>query len=132
MRENKCHFDPEHPPHKEMKKPHIKLDIGDTCINKKNIDPVDLLFIAEKTIGQYPENWIHVYTDGSAFKGTVNAGYGSRIQFPDKTCEELFDSCGAQRSNFEAEAEAIDASLQYISTTFNQKTKTSEQHCYLF
>ena len=123
MRENKCHFDPEHPPHKEMKKPHIKLDIGDTCINKKNIDPVDLLFIAEKTIEQYPENWIQVYTDGSAFKGTVNAGYGSRIQFPDKTCEELFDSCGAQRSNFEAEAEAIDASLQYISTTFNQKTK---------
>ena len=49
-----------------MKKTHIRLDIGDTCINKKNID---LLFTAEKTvIGHYPEDLIHVYADGSAFK----------------------------------------------------------------
>ena len=105
-REQKCIFDQNHPPHKEMRKAHIKLDIDGTCSNKKDTDPVDLLLSAERTIGQYPEEWIHIYTDGSAFKGTVNAGYGSRIQFPDKTCEELFDSCGAHRTN--AEAEAID------------------------
>ena len=122
-REQKCIFDQNHPPHKEMRKAHIKLDIDGTCSNKKDTDPVDLLLSAERTIGQYPEEWIHIYTDGSAFKGTVNAGYGSRIQFPDKTCEELFDSCGAHRSNFEAEAEAIDTSLKHISKTFSQKTK---------
>ena len=86
-----------------------------TCSKKKDTDPVDLLIAAEQTIGQYPEDEIHVYTDGSAFKGTVNAGYGARIQYPDRTCEELFDACGAQCSNFEAEAEAIKASLDHIS-----------------
>ena len=35
----------------------------------------------------------------------------------------MFDSCGAHRSNFEAEAEAIDTSLKHISKTFSQKTK---------
>ena len=42
------------------------------------------------------------------------------------TCEELFDACGAQCSNFEAEAEAIKASLDssdHISQAFRQKTK---------
>ena len=53
----------------------------------------------------------------------MNAGYGSRIQYPDKTSEELYDSCGAHRSNFEAEAEAIDTSLKHISKTFSTKTK---------
>jgi len=121
--EYKCIFDHDHPPHKEMKKPHINLNIRGTHTSKKDTDPVDLLFSAQETIEQYPENWIHIYTDGSAFKGTVNAGYGSRIQYPDQTSEELFDSCGAQRSNFEAEAEAIDASLQNISKHFRDKTK---------
>ena len=107
-----------------MKKPHINLNIRGTHTSKKDTDPVDLLFSAQETIEQYPENWIHIYTDGSAFKGTVNAGYGSRIQYPDQTSEELFDSCGAQRSNYEAEAEAIDASLLNISKHFRDRTKT--------
>ena len=122
-REMKCIFDQNLPPHKEMKKPLINLNLINTCSKKKDTDPVDLLIAAEQTIGQYPEDEIHVYTDGSAFKGTVNAGYGARIQYPDRTCEELFDACGAQCSNFEAEAEAIKASLDHISQAFRQKTK---------
>ena len=35
IRENKCHFDPEHPPHKEMKKPHIKLDLEKHASTKR-------------------------------------------------------------------------------------------------
>ena len=123
-REIKSLFDHDHPPYKEMNRSHINLNIRGTCTSKKDTDPVDLLFSAQETIEQYPENWIHIYTDGSAFKGTVNAGYGARIQYPDRTSEELFDSCGAQRSNFEAEAEAIDASLQNITKHFRDKTKT--------
>ena len=63
--------------------------------------------IAQRTIDSYPETWIHIYTDGSAFKGTMNAGYGARVQFPDQTREELFESCGAHSSNYEAEARAM-------------------------
>ena len=54
----------------------------------------------------------------SAFKGTINAGYGSRIQHPDRTCDELFDSCGTHCSNFDAEALAIEASLHHLLNTF--------------
>ena len=78
---------------------------------------------AQRTIDTYPDEWIHIYTDGSAFKGTMNAGYGARVQYPDQTREELFESCGAHASNYEAEATAIEASLQHISNIFKQKVK---------
>ena len=68
----------------------------------------------QKTILDYPSDWIHVYTDGSALKGVVNAGYGARIEYPDGTCEEIFNPCGALCSNFEAEALAIEVSLHQI------------------
>ena len=43
-----------------------------------------------------------------------------------KTCEEMFDSCGADRSNYEAEAKAIDASLCNISKHFTEGTKAKK------
>ena len=55
-REIKCIFDHDHPPHKEMKKPHINLNIRGTRTSKKDTDPVDLLFSAQETIEQYPHN----------------------------------------------------------------------------
>ena len=78
---------------------------------------------ALSTIDKYPDEWIHIYTDGSASQGTTNAGYGSRIQFPDQTCEEHFDSCGKFCSNYEAEAKAIETSLTVVSNIFNQNIK---------
>ena len=66
----------------------------------------------------YSDEWIHIYTDGSAFKGTMNAGYGSRIQYPDHSTDELFNPCGIHCSNFEAEAIAIEASLHHLSNIF--------------
>ena len=118
-------FDQDLPPHKELQKPQINVNL-DTCFNKKDSDPAELLIAAQRTIDKYPEDCIHVYTDGSAFKGTKNAGYGSRMQHPDKTCEEIFDSCGADRSNYEAEAKAIDASLCNISKHFTEGTKAKK------
>ena len=124
-RECESLFDQDLPPHRELQKPQINLQL-DTCFNKKDSDAAELLIAAERTIDKYPEDCIHVYTDGSAFKGTKNAGYGSRIQHPDKTCEEIFDACGSDRSNYEAEAEAIQASLQNISKHFKDKTKAKK------
>ena len=115
-------FDHEHPPNIQILSPTIKIDLIQN-ISKKNTDVVSLMNIAQRTIDSYPETWIHIYTDGSAFKGTMNAGYGARVQFPDQTREELFESCGAHSSNYEAEARAIEASLHHISNIFTEKVK---------
>ena len=117
-------FDQEHPPNIKTTTPIIKTSLIED-INKKNSDVVSLMYAAQRTIDSYPDEWIHIYTDGSAFKGTMNAGYGARVQFPDQTREELFESCGAHSSNYEAEAKAIDASLHHISNIFQQKVKQS-------
>ena len=124
-RECQSLFDQDLPPHKELQMPQINLQL-DTWFNKKDSDPAELLLAAQRTIDKYPEDCIHIYTDGSAFKGTKNAGFGSRIQHPDKTCEEIFNSCGTNSSNYEAEAKAIDASLQNIAKHFKDKTKAKK------
>ena len=124
-RECQSLFDQDLPPHKELQMPQINLQL-DTCFNKKDSDPAELLLAAQRTIDKYPEDCIHIYTDGSAFKGTKNAGFGSRIQHPDKTCEEIFNSCGTNSSNYEAEAKAIDASLQNVAKHFKDKTKAKK------
>ena len=121
-REPLSHFDHEHPPNIEILPPTIKTHLIQD-LNKQNSDAVSLMNAAQRTIDSYPDEWIHIYTDGSAFKGTINAGYGARVQFPDQTCEELSDSCGAHSSNYEAEAKAIEASLQHISNLFSQTVK---------
>ena len=54
----------------------------------------------------------------------MNAGYGACVQFPDQAREEIFESCGAHSSNYEAEARAIEASLHHISNIFTQKVKS--------
>ena len=70
----------------------------------------------EDTISTYPEDWIHVYTDGSAFKATTNAGWGAWICFPNGSSTELFDACGATCSNYEAEIQGIQAALNHLQT----------------
>ena len=61
-----------------------------------------------------------IYTDGSAFKGIINAGYGARIEYTDSDCDEIAEPCGAHCSNYEAEAFAIDAALDKLKETFDQ------------
>ena len=73
-----------------------------------------------QTIQDYPESWIHIYTDGSAMKGTVNAGLGARIEYPNQSYEEISNPCGSLCSNFEAEALAMKAA---ISKTANNPEK---------
>ena len=95
-------FDHEHPPNIQILSPTIKIDLIQN-ISKKNTDVVSLMNIAQRTIDSYPETWIHIYTDGSAFKGTMNAGYGARVQFPDQTREELFEFSGAHSMRLKQE-----------------------------
>ena len=62
-RECESLFDQDLPPHRELQKPQINLQL-DTCFNKKDSDAAELLIAAERTIDKYPEDCIHVYTEG--------------------------------------------------------------------
>ena len=67
-----------------------------------------------------------MYTDGLAMKGTVNAGYGAKIYYPEGKSEEISNPCGALCSNFEAETLAIEAALHQIKQRYiaNNTSKT--------
>ena len=107
----------ENPPHIQLQLPEIKLELKHQDVNKKS-DPVTLKLATEDTIISYPQNWIQIYTDGSAFKTTINAGYGSWIVLPDDTSHEISQPCGSMCSNFEAETMGIKAAVEYINTLF--------------
>ena len=104
------------PPHKITKIPTIRKRLFNGA-NKKS-DPNILKLGALETIDSYPNSWVHTYTDGSAFKATINAGYGAKIIYPTGNSEEIFDSCGAFCSNYVAEQEAISKACLKIQKSF--------------
>ena len=79
---------------------------------------MDLYNLGTRTIMSYPDSFHQIYTDGSAFKGTTKAGCGARIEYSDKTCDELSEPCGLYCDNFEAEALALQHVLQKMTETF--------------
>ena len=82
---------------------------------------MDLQTIGNKTIQTYPDNFHHIYTDGSAFKGSLKAGCGARIEYSDKQCDELSEPCGTHCDNFEAEVLAIRHAIAKLSQAFESK-----------
>ena len=118
------------PPNRTILKPIINLDLIEK-VSKKHTDPVELNYLGIRTILTYPENYVVIYTDGSAFKGTINAGYGARIEYADQACDEISEPCGALCSNYEAEALAIKASLQKVRDKF-ESDPSKKEHCVIF
>ena len=57
------------------------------------------------------EEWIRVYTDGSAEKAVVNGGSGVYIEMPDQKTIESSIPTGTHCSNYKAELEAIREAL---------------------
>ena len=112
-----CPVSQELPPNRIILKPNIKLDLIEK-ISKANTEQVDLYNLGTRTIMSYPDSFHQVYTDGSAFKGTTKAGCGARIEYSDKTCDELSEPCGLYCDNFEAEALALQHVLQKMTETF--------------
>ena len=106
------------PPHRNLKTPIIKQNLlgGET----KKSDPNCLKASALETIDQYSREWIHIYTDGSAFKATINAGYGAIIHHPKGEKEEIYSPCGSFCSNFVAEKEAIIEALKHVTNSFEK------------
>ena len=75
---------------------------------------------AQETVLSYPETWTHVYTDGSAEEATKNAGWGVWILKPDGNTVEMFDACGADSSNYEAEVSALSNALDHLQKEFDE------------
>ena len=104
------------PPNINLNPPEIRLTIKGN-VSKKD-DPTEILRAALETIDSYSDTWIHVYTDGSAFRGTSKAGYGVLIHYPDGSSGKFSGACGEHASNYIAEIAAIETSLHYIKTYF--------------
>ena len=113
-------FDSSYQYDQDKKHPKIKTrlikDIG-----KKESNPLDLMNAALRTIDKFPDDWVHIYTDGSATSGTRNAGYGARVIFPDKTLKDLSGPCGVYCTNYDAESIAMEKALLTVSDAFNDK-----------
>ena len=108
------------PPHTELQPPEIRTSLKDKQVNKKT-DLLELKTAADDTIADYPIEWIHAYTDGSAFKATVNAGYGVWIGFPDGNTKEMFAACGSTCSNYDAELKGILSAVESLHATFKKQ-----------
>ena len=106
------------PPFMPLKQATIRPKLIDN--SSKKTDPLALKLSALETIDAYPKDWIHSYTDGSAFKATINAGYGAVIYFPDGTKEEILYPCGSVCSNYIAEQLAIHSAITYIHNAFDR------------
>ena len=110
------------PPWMEIKQPLIKTSLLDASINKSS-DPNALKLCALETIDSYPASAIHAYTDGSAFKGTIFAGFGIYLKFPDRTFYKFSDACGMYCSNFEAEIAALKSAIEHCHLSFEQEER---------
>ena len=105
------------PPHLSLQKPEIKQTLLDKS-NKKTY-PIALKSSALETIDSFPPSWVHSYTDGSAFKATINAGYGAVINLPNGERKEIFNSSGSFCSNYIAEQHAITNTINHITYHFD-------------
>ena len=113
-------FDINNNPSRIFQLPTIKQQLVENV--KKKDETAFLRSIALETIDTYPKEWIHIYTDGSASQGTTNAGYGSLVLFPDGSTSNLYNSCGKFSSNYEAEATAINESINYVAALFENNS----------
>ena len=129
-RECNAYFSKDLPPNENILTPQINLCLIEE-VSKVKTDPVELYQIGIKTIMSYPDNIHQVYTDGSAFKGTINAGCGARIEFKDKTCNELSEPCGTLCGNYEAEIFGLKHALENLKETFENQPQKKRRLCHL-
>ena len=118
------HFCNKIPPNLELHSAQVETKLVED-VSKKVTEPNELLRIGHQTINTYPIDSTYVFTDGSAFKGTVNAGYGARIDYPNGSTDEISEACGNLCSNFEAEVFAIQSALLRIKETFQNNHELS-------
>ena len=100
----------------------IRTALIDPVVNKETPLPI-LRSTALETIDSYPASAVQAFTDGSAFKATVYAGFGVHLKFPDGSFENMSEPCGNICSNYVAEVKAITAAIEYTHKQFEQGKK---------
>ena len=100
-------------PHLILRKPYLRKTLLDKC--NKDFNSMVLKASALETIDSYSSTWVHSYTNGSAFKATINAGYGTVINLPNWDKKEIYNSCGSFCSNYIAEQQAITNAAEHIN-----------------
>ena len=65
------------PPWQHLHQPKIVTSLLDKKKIAKEAEPNILKLCTQETVNSYSTSAIHAYTDGSAFKATINAGFGS-------------------------------------------------------
>ena len=108
------------PPGTTLRKAVIKTTLLDPSLNK-NSDPLTLKQGSLETVDSYSNVPIHVYTDGSAFKATINAGAGVLMKYPDGTKIKSSTPCGQYCSNYTAEIKAMDKAVDTLHSQFSDK-----------
>ena len=104
-------------PWSHLEVPVIKTTLLDEKVNK-NSDHHTLRMCSIETINSYPTSWLHTYTDGSASKGTMKAGFGVHMIFPDGRTFDHSDACGELCSNYEAEILALSCAAELFFQFF--------------
>ena len=92
--------------------------------SKSAMNPSDISTKAKSTIEKYypKQEWVRLYTDGSATDAIKNGGGGVFTEWLDgSTTSDAFPT-GATCSNYKAEAEALILALNLIKSTPNSKT----------
>ena len=88
------------------------------------MNPSDISTKAKSTIEKYypKQEWVTLYTDGSATDAIKNGGEGVFTEWLDgSTTSDAFPT-GATCSNYKAEAEALIVALNLTQSTPNSKT----------
>lgn len=108
------------PPGGRKRQPIIRTSLNNTNLSKSS-NPLELKVGTLETIESYTDTATHIYTDGSAFKATINAGLGAYLIFPDKTSLEISAPCGNYCTNFQAEIDAMNIALETVEHKYNNK-----------
>ena len=110
------------PPGTTLSKASIRTSLLDQSLNK-NSNPLALKQGTLETVDSYSGVPIHVYTDGSAFKATINAGAGVLIKYQDGSRMKISNPCGKYCSNYFAEIKAMDIAFSTLEDQFTDATQ---------
>jgi ribonuclease HI len=112
------------PPWQQAYFPLVKTQLLDPTMDK--LTPIPILRTSTlETVFSYPEEAIHIFTDGSAVKATINAGFGAIIKYPNTHPEDyprLFGPCGQFCSSYNAEIIALERALRKVIFDFDTNT----------
>ena len=107
----------EYPPWENENNPKIIESIPNIKIKEAmTTKEMEIITTCQIDLNYPSENWIRVYTDGSAEEAVSNGGAGVYIEWPDGTTLERSFPTGKHSSNYKAEATALEEAADILSS----------------